>query len=198
MIASAITLGIAQGLQHSLEPDHLAAVSVLVHETRTVRGAAWLGVVWGLGHTASLIAVSAVVTAVGAALPAAADRGFTLAVGLLLMVLGARALRRPSVPAADARARTPLGAALVGGLHGLAGSSALTAMVVALLPTTATRLVYVALFGLGSILGMALVSGCAGAWLRHVRRPAILTAMQRLVAVISIGIGAATVAAGMT
>jgi hypothetical protein len=50
----------------------------------------------------------------------------------------------------------------VGILHGLAGSGALTALVLASLPTTAARLWYVALFGVGSIAGMALLSGLAG------------------------------------
>jgi len=51
---------------------------------------------------------------------------------------------------------------LVGILHGLAGSGALTALVLASLPTTSARLWYVALFGIGSIAGMAVLSGLAG------------------------------------
>ena len=42
---------------------------------------------------------------------------------------------------------------LVGAVHGLAGSGALTALVVATLPSTVTRLSYLALFGVGSIWG---------------------------------------------
>ena len=47
-------------------------------------------------------------------------------------------------------------------MHGLAGSGALTAIVIATLPTTAARLSYLAVFGLGSILGMAILSGALG------------------------------------
>jgi hypothetical protein len=47
-------------------------------------------------------------------------------------------------------------------VHGLAGSGALTALVVATLPSAAAQLVYVVLFGLGSTVGMAALSGLAG------------------------------------
>jgi len=56
-------------------------------------------------------------------------------------------------------ARQPL---LVGAVHGLAGSGALTALVLTTLPTTMARLTYMALFGLGSTLGMAALSGLLG------------------------------------
>ncbi|HZS37029.1 MAG TPA: urease accessory protein [Polyangia bacterium] len=50
----------------------------------------------------------------------------------------------------------------LGVVHGLAGSGALTALVLASLPSLASRLVYIALFGIGSVAGMALLSGLAG------------------------------------
>src|SRR4029079_8638623 len=56
-------------------------------------------------------------------------------------------------------ARRPL---VVGAIHGLAGSGALTALVLTTLPTTAARLSYMALFGLGSTVGMAAMSGLLG------------------------------------
>ncbi len=56
-------------------------------------------------------------------------------------------------------ARRPL---VVGAVHGLAGSGALTALVVATLPSTLTRLSYLALFGIGSTVGMAVLSGLLG------------------------------------
>ena len=56
-------------------------------------------------------------------------------------------------------ARRPL---LVGAVHGLAGSGALTALVLATLPTTTARLIYIGLFGIGSTVGMAALSGLLG------------------------------------
>ena len=50
----------------------------------------------------------------------------------------------------------------MGAVHGLAGSGALTALVVTTLPSTVTRLGYLMLFGVGSTVGMAALSGLLG------------------------------------
>jgi len=47
-------------------------------------------------------------------------------------------------------------------IHGLAGSGSLTALVIANLPSLGSRVLYIALFGLGSMIGMAALSGLAG------------------------------------
>jgi high-affinity nickel-transport protein len=51
---------------------------------------------------------------------------------------------------------------LVGAMHGLAGSAALTLLVLTQIQSTALGLVYLAVFGLGSIAGMLLMSGLIG------------------------------------
>jgi hypothetical protein len=55
--------------------------------------------------------------------------------------------------------RMPLRSLLVGMVHGLAGSAALALMASQAQPGAAAQLAYVVLFGLGSIIGMALLSG---------------------------------------
>ena len=57
----------------------------------------------------------------------------------------------------------------IGLVHGLAGSGALTALVLARMPTMAARLAYIGLFGLGSVLGMGLLTGLAGVSLRRLQ-----------------------------
>src|SRR5437870_2594854 len=75
-------------------------------------------------------------------------------------LLGMRhALEPDHLAAVSTLARRPL---MVGAVHGLAGSGALTALVLATLPTTAARLTYMMLFGLGSTLGMAALTGLLG------------------------------------
>jgi hypothetical protein len=189
-----VVLGLLVGLRHAFEPDHLAAVSTLVSETRDPRRGALLGAVWGLGHTLALVAVGVALIAVGAVLPERLAAAFELAVAVMLLILGARLL----IQAARAGGTGPEHAhrhggrehehhgaighvhvgrwtlawrpLLVGMVHGLAGSGALTALVFAELPGTAARVGYIALFGAGSIAGMALASGVAGATLRAVAR----------------------------
>src|SRR2546425_9135163 len=45
------------GFRHAFEPDHLAAVSTLATRQGSVLQASWLGILWGLGHTASVALV---------------------------------------------------------------------------------------------------------------------------------------------
>ncbi|MDQ3366313.1 MAG: HupE/UreJ family protein [Myxococcota bacterium] len=187
---TAIVLGIAQGARHSFEPDHLAAVSVLIGDARSARRSAWLGAIWGLGHTLSLVAISIALVAFGAALPDTADRVFTLIVAAILVFLGVRSLlRNDHHHDGGQKIRSPLQALVVGMVHGLAGSSALTAMAFAALPSPTARLLYITLFGIGSILGMAAVSGAAGAWLQRIERLWIMTALRIVIGISSIAIG---------
>ena len=179
-------LGTLLGMRHALEPDHLAAVSTLVTGERSTSNAAFLGVCWGLGHTCALIAVGTVLVILRAEMPVRVSDAFELCVALMLVGLGLRAIylaaRQGSAGPAHVHhhgrvvhthhgaaphihigtwtlARRPL---LVGAIHGLAGSGALTALVLATLPTPAARLTYMAVFGLGSTLGMAALSGLLG------------------------------------
>jgi hypothetical protein len=189
-------LGVLLGMRHAGEPDHLAAISTLAAEDANPRSGLRLGVFWGLGHTVGLLAVAALLIALQARLPARLADIFELGVAFMLLALGARAVARaaregrcgPSTVHAHGLGRhehhgpgghvhlgpwtlawRPL---LVGLVHGIAGSGAITALVLASLPTTSARLSYVALFGMGSIAGMALLSGLAG-WplARLSRRP---------------------------
>ena len=194
---SGAMLGALLGMRHAGEPDHLAAIGTLVAEERTARGGLRLGAFWGLGHTLSLLAVAVLLTAFQSRLPARVADLFELGVAIMLLALGVRAVARavreggagPSTIHAHGadrhEHRGPAGHVhlgpwtlswrplLVGIVHGLAGSGALTALVLASLPTTSARLWYVALFGLGSIAGMAALSGLAGWPLARLgRRPA--------------------------
>lgn len=202
-LVTSSSLGSLLGLRHALEPDHLAAVSTLISGERGACKAAWIGACWGLGHTFTLIAVGVVLVGLGTEMPASASNVFEFGVVMLLIAFGVRAVRQAAdiglahVHLCRARpqvytggwilARRPL---LVGAVHGLAGSGALTAMVVATLPTTAARLAYLALFGLGSIVGMAALSGVLG-WpvARFGSRRAVGRGVSLLLGCISIGLG---------
>ena len=76
-------------------------------------------------------------------------------------------------------------------MHGLAGSGALTALVLATLPTTGARLMYVLLFGIGSTLGMAALSGLLGWPLAR------LGAHHRVARTISVAVGCVSIVIGI-
>jgi hypothetical protein len=207
-------LGSLLGMRHALEPDHLAAVSTLVSNERSAYKAAWLGVCWGIGHTCSLILVGAMLIVLRAEMPANLAELFELFVALMLVGLGVRAIyvaarqgpagptrlhqhgrvvhRHAGVPAhlhigSWTLARRPL---LVGAVHGLAGSGALTALVLATLPSTAAQLTYMALFGLGSTLSMAALSGMLGWPIAQLgKHRALARAVSLLVGCTSIALG---------
>ncbi len=209
-------LGSLLGVRHALEPDHLAAVSTLVTSERGGIKAAWLGACWGIGHSLTLLAAGAVLVMLRAGMPAAVSDAFEFAVALMLVGLGVRAIylaarqgpngpahrhqhgRRvhshPGVPAHVhigrwTLARRPL---IVGAVHGLAGSGALTALVVAILPSTAARLTYMALFGLGSTVGMAALSGLLGWPIGRLARH------QGIARVTSLSVGCLSIAMGLS
>jgi hypothetical protein len=175
-------LALALGVRHSIEPDHLAAVSTLVAERHGKRAAAQ-GAAWGLGHTVALLAIGALVLLLRRSLPSRIDDALEWVVAATLLVLGARALRRAarlgcqgemSAHAHGPRrhahagpvdhvhlggwtlARRPL---VVGLLHGLAGSGALTALA---MPSFGSGLWFLFCFGIGAMAGMALWCGLAG------------------------------------
>jgi high-affinity nickel-transport protein len=179
-------LGSLLGMRHALEPDHLAAVSTLVSRERSGVRAALLGLCWGLGHTLALVVVGAILVALRSEMPPTVSDLFELLVAFMLVALGLRAIVQAARQGAEGPARMhrhgrlvhshagvpahvhlgkwtlarrPL---LVGAVHGLAGSGALTALVLATLPTTTARLAYMALFGLGSTVSMAALSGLLG------------------------------------
>ena len=213
---AAVLLGLSLGARHALEPDHLAAVSVLSAERPSPARGALLGAWWGAGHASALLLVALALAALSAAIPARLGLAFELGVAIMLVALGvrciARAARRGSIGVKrthrHARADAPhehAGPAghvhvgrwtlatrplLVGMAHGLAGSGALTAIAAAELPTTLERVGFVALFGLGSVLGMAAISGLAGWPLARVSRtPGAARVVSIVAGSLSVGLG---------
>ena len=211
-----VLLGLLLGLRHAFEPDHLTAVSTLVVEARDARRGVLLGALWGVGHTVSLATAGTLLLATGQALSSHAAAALELAVAVMLVVLGARSIvralfaggRGPVVrhrhgadehvhPGTDAHVHlmgraVALRPLIVGLVHGLAGSGAITALVFSRLPTLATRIVYLLLFGIGSIAGMAIGSGVAGASLHRVAgSPSRRRILSIATGLLSIGVGIA-------
>lgn len=176
-VVGALLLGVAHGIRHAFEPDHLAAVSTLVADG-SPRRSAWLGAWWGIGHTASLLVVALVLTAARAEMPQGVGDALEFVVACMLVGLGVRAVVRgltakastPSEHRHGGWSHTHRGPFAVGTVHGLAGSGALFALAAAGMPGEASRLAFVGLFGLGSIAGMAALSGLAGLPLARLER----------------------------
>jgi cytochrome c biogenesis protein CcdA len=171
-----LSAGFVLGLRHALEPDHLSVVSVLAARRDPARGFLRHGLIWSLGHSLSLLALALVVVLAGRSPPANWDRTLHVVIGLLLLALGIGALlrglglaRRTQQPTlassaeASGSAATPESPAhartlLIGLVQGLAGSGGLVLLAIDAAGRPALAIGYVAVFGLGSIAGMALVA----------------------------------------
>lgn len=105
MFATAVLAGIAFGARHAVEADHVAAVATLVEDGHS---SAPTGAAWGVGHSLPILVLGAGFVGLGLRPPPAVASGFELVVGVVLVVLGLRAVA----------GRAPLGTAVVRHVHG--------------------------------------------------------------------------------
>lgn len=149
-------LGFLLGVRHAVDPDHVVAIGTIATRTPTIRRAAGVGALWGVGHTITILVVGGAIVLLRVAISPRVGLAMEFAVALMLILLGILNLlsaRRAEAPAPSAA--RPL---LVGMVHGLAGSAAVVLLVLAVVPSPLWALGYLSLFGVGTILGMALVT----------------------------------------
>jgi ABC-type nickel/cobalt efflux system permease component RcnA len=222
LMVKLLILGFIIGMRHALEADHVAAVSSLATRSASPRECVRQGVFWGLGHTLTLFLFGSAVLLLDRVLPEKLASGLELAVGVMLVALGADVLRRLAMervhfhlhehedgvrhfhghshagePAENAhghghRRKLPLRALVVGLVHGMAGSAAIILLTLESAPSAAAGLLYILLFGVGSIVGMALLSVAIAVPLRF-----SAAGLTRLHGLLHGAIGLATVAIGI-
>src|SRR5438128_11926070 len=91
-ILATLTFGFVLGLKHATEADHLAAVSTIVSERRSILQSASVGALWGMGHTFSLLASGLFVIGFGVVIPERVANVLELMVALMIIFLGTRLL----------------------------------------------------------------------------------------------------------
>ncbi|MBK7864396.1 MAG: hypothetical protein IPJ65_38500 [Archangiaceae bacterium] len=212
-------LGLAFGLRHAFEPDHLAAVSTLASEQKSWRSSLAIGLSWGLGHALTLLLFGGALSLFEVQLGARTSSLLELCVAMVIVALGVRAVLKAvregrAGPAAvhahgDAHHVHPAGGdhlhlfgftlatrpLLVGALHGLAGSGALVTLVLLELHGFASRLLYLSLFGAGAALSMGALTALAGLPLQklHRARRAVLATSGSVSICVGLAWGAAAV-----
>ena len=219
-IVAVIAIGGLLGLRHAFEPDHLAAVSTLAtRPAARLWGAARLGLVWGLGHTVTVGVFALLIIVLGVQIPPRFWPTAELLVAGLLVVLGVMVIWRyargrwhlhaHTHPAssphfhlhshssdsththghATVDARRSLGFGIA---HGLAGSGAIAALLVAAVPDATSRLAYFAAFSAGTILGMLGVSVTLSVVVRMAAERSV-----RWATILHVGAAAGSVVAGL-
>ena len=159
-----VLVALALGLRHASDPDHLAAVTTLVAsgKERAARSAARLGLVWGLGHATSLFVFGLPVVLYRAYLPESVQRDAETAVGVMIVVLAVRLLRRHRHPHPHARTRGAAQAYAIGLVHGTGGSAGIGVLLLASIPSHALAVASLGVFAVFTALSMSLLSGGFG------------------------------------
>lgn len=197
-----VAVGFVLGMRHACDADHVVAISTIVARRRSISGAALVGAIWGMGHTATIMLAGAAIIGFSVVIPPRVGLSLEMSVGLMLIVLGAMNLtgvthrlfhRFTSIEAAGkdrshaalvhshghshggrrhshphlhlfARGHETVGtlgllrALTVGIVHGLAGSAAIALLVLSTIHDPLWSAIYLAVFGLGTIAGMVLIS----------------------------------------
>lgn len=212
--------GFLLGLKHATDADHLAAVSTIISERKSLWSSTFIGGVWGLGHTISLFLAGVLVLLLDFRIGERTERILEFGVGVMLFLLGLNVLRKlargaylhfhehehgervhvhPHIHEGEKsdEPHTHHGfsfsprALIIGMIHGLAGSAGLMLVMIPTIESRAVGLLYILVFGVGSIGGMMLMS-------LLVSLPFRLTAsrfnrfnyiLQSLAGLVSVGLG---------
>jgi len=248
-----VMVGFLLGMVHATDADHVVAITTIVSREQSIKSAASIGVLWGLGHTFTVFLVGGAIILFRLVIPPRIGLAMEFGVSLMLILLGvltlsgvsrwARARLLPGgngsfvthshAPGSGAhlhlhvhgdyvhthvhghgadehghsesatpsawldrrlgrvsfyRSVRPLA---IGVVHGLAGSAAIALLILAQIPQPAWALLYLLLFGVGTIAGMMLItSAIAVPFAYSLKRLPHLNVWLRLAAgLISLGLG---------
>jgi high-affinity nickel permease len=87
-LLSIVALGFFLGMRHATDPDHVIAVTTIVSRQKSVRQAALIGALWGVGHTITIVMVGSGIILFGLVIPPRVGLTMELSVGLMLILLG--------------------------------------------------------------------------------------------------------------
>lgn len=190
------------GVQHSFEPDHMAAVSVLASEKDKSNRAShiarviWRSSHWALGHSFTLVLFACLILLLKSSLSLNIAAQVELAVGPLMIWLGVIAIRRNFKLAklhSHAIQSTTLSRSFwVGMVHGLAGTGGACTIALTLAARDASTAVWIiVLQSLGIIVAMT-IYGCLLAFSLNkvvVKWQSALRAINYVVGAFSMAIG---------
>jgi high-affinity nickel-transport protein len=187
-LLSVILFGFVLGMRHATDADHVIAVATIGSQQRSIAGGALIGVLWGIGHTLTIVSVGAAIIVFDIVISPRVGLSMELAVGLMLILLGCLSLTgalRPIAESTRPHARGPhdhgrapgrlrsyriLRPVVVGVVHGLAGSASITLLVLAAIRDPLWAATYLLVFGAGTIAGMTLITGLMVGLLARVGR----------------------------
>ena len=165
-------LGFFLGMRHATDPDHVVAVTTIVSRERRVDRAGGIGMLWGLGHTVTILLVGGAILLFDVVIPPRIGLTMEFSVAVMLVLLGVLSLVHRLDGHRHTGDSTPeikgehwfvsrhqsLRPLAIGVVHGLAGSAAVALLVLATISNAMWGVVYLAVFGVGTIAGMMLIT----------------------------------------
>lgn len=220
-----LSLGFLLGMHHALEADHIAAVSSIAARRSSVREIVKHGLTWGLGHTVTLFLFAGAALLLGQMISEHLAERLEFAVGVMLVILGGYVLwqlwrdrvhfhshvhngiahfhahshRGETGPHEHSRHGHEHGfrwrTLVVGLIHGMAGSAALLVIAISQVGNPVYGLLYLVLFGVGSMIGMGMLSAVIAVPLAISARSLTWAnrTLQVIVGFVTVGIGVSTI-----
>jgi high-affinity nickel permease len=180
----AVSAGLILGGIHAFDADHVVAVTAFAAKNPGARKAALFGVLWGLGHTTILMVFGMACLALQFIIPPAVETFAELLVGAMLLAIGTWVLKdvflrkrihihkhthdgvehihvHSHEEREDHRHRHSM--FFVGAAHGFAGTAAVLVVIpVTISGSLVAALVYMILFGIGTMAAMAVFAYALG------------------------------------
>ena len=182
-------VGLVLGMRHATDADHIVALSTIVSKQRSIKRAALIGSIWGVGHTITIFVVGSLMILFHVHIPTRLGLSMEFSVAVMLVILGLLNLtgltqritesltgtgHRNNLPSetsagikhlhAGIKSLTQAGVyhlvrpLVIGLVHGLAGSAAVALLVLSTIRSPAWAAAYLLIFGIGTILGMMLIT----------------------------------------
>lgn len=183
-VITMLTIGFLLGIEHAFDADHVVAVSTIVTKNKSLKKSSFLGIFWGIGHTTTILVVGMAILTLKLTIPDKLALSMEFIVGAMLVLLGGMVLREVIINRIHMHSHThgneshlhlhahkeeklhkhqheikpEFKSLLIGMVHGLAGSAAIILLVLTTAPSISSGLFYIIIFGVGSIIGMMLIS----------------------------------------
>nr|WP_239558094.1 sulfite exporter TauE/SafE family protein [Neobacillus cucumis] len=177
-LLSILGLGFLLGLKHAMEPDHVIAVSTIASQSKKLWKSSLTGIFWGVGHTATLCFVGLAVILLKGEIPEIWAMSLEYVVGIMLVYLGCSAIIRyknsrihrashhgsqePQTQVHRYKGTLYVKSLFMGFVHGLAGSAAMVILTISTVQTVWGGVLYILVFGLGTIISMLVFTTILG------------------------------------
>lgn len=196
-LLSVVGAGLLIGLRHSLDADHVVAVSTIATRTKNIFKAGLTGVFWGIGHTITILLMGTIVLLSEFTISESLDGYFEWLVAAALIYLGLRtffdAKKEQAATSEVSLNSFHLRSLIVGMIHGLAGSAALLLLMVSQIQDKSQGFLFLMLFGLGSIVGMFVIAMLLSIPIRAAKSSKIQQGILYIVGSISVLFGIALI-----